>query len=145
MIYVDSGFLIALFDSSEPSHDQASRLFDQFNADQRIRLVTTRDVLNEFLAHFSRGAGITRIHAASVVLRIFGSAKYRVASLDRDEYLQALELYRNRPDKRYSMVDCIGMTVMRRQGIQEVVATDRDFEQEGFTNLMISDHRRGVS
>ena len=51
-------------------------------------------------------------------------------------YLAALSLYESRLDKRYSMVDCIGMTVMGVENSREVLATDRDFEQEGFDNLM---------
>ena len=44
--------------------------------------------------------------------------------------------YDSRLDKRYSIVDCVGMTIMRREGISDFVTTDRDFVQEGFLNLM---------
>ena len=136
MIYVDAGFLIAVFDPDDAWSNAASAFLFSVYADRSITLVTVREVLNEFLAHFSRADGVTRRHAADFVKDLLHDSKYRVVAFDNDLYWEALLLYEARPDKRYSMVDCIGMTVMRRHGIQDVVATDRDFEQEGFSNLM---------
>jgi uncharacterized protein len=45
------------------------------------------------------------------------------------------ELYENRPDKGYSLTDCISMVVMRERSILEVLTADRHFQQEGFTIL----------
>ena len=136
MIFVDSGFLIALIDKSDPASAVASRLLDEFLRDRGLTLFTTRAVLNELLAHFSRGDGTTRRRTARFSKDIIRNSKYQVVPVDDDCYWDAVLLYEERPDKQYSMVDCIGMTVMRRRGIQDLVATDRDFEQEGFTKLM---------
>ena len=62
--------------------------------------------------------------------------RWHVVNIDDEGYDRALTRYENRPDKRYSMVDCIGMTVMDEAGVREVLATDADFAQEGFLNLM---------
>jgi predicted nucleic acid-binding protein len=45
------------------------------------------------------------------------------------------ELYEQRPDKGYSLTDCISMSVMRQMNINEVLTGDRHFQQEGFTIL----------
>ena len=76
------------------------------------------------------------VDVARFVRRALADPKYRVEIVDRGLYNDALDLYESRHDKRYSMVDCVGMTIMRRDGIDEVVTTDRDFVQEGFINLM---------
>ena len=136
LIFVDSGFLIALLDETETARTDALQLLRGFFGDHRVNLLTTRAVLNEFLAHFSRGDGDTRQLAAVFAKEILDGSRYRVEPVDDRCYGEAIELYEARPDKRYSMVDCIGMIVMRRRGISEVVTTDRDFEQEGFSNLM---------
>jgi predicted nucleic acid-binding protein len=53
-----------------------------------------------------------------------------------DQWFQAgLELYAARPDKGYSLTDCISMQIMRREGITDVLTDDRHFEQEGFRAL----------
>ena len=145
LIFVDSGFLIALLDVTDDASIDASPLLDELYDDNRVTLVTTRAVLNEVLAHFSRGDGNTRRRIANFAKDTLDNPKYRVVPIDDDCYRAAIQLYDSRPDKRYSMVDCIGMTVMRQLGIEEVVATDRDFEQEGFINLMRPDRRRGIS
>ncbi len=136
VIYVDSSYLIALLDSSDESFEVAHRLRLRFLEDQQLILVTARDALNELLAHFSRSGSATRRQIARFVRRAMADPKYRVEIVDRGLYNDALDLYESRHDKRYSMVDCVGMTIMRRDGIDEVVTTDRDFVQEGFINLM---------
>ncbi len=53
----------------------------------------------------------------------------------RESLLGGLELFTARPDKHYSLVDCISMQTMRREGISEALTNDRHFEQEGFRAL----------
>jgi predicted nucleic acid-binding protein len=49
--------------------------------------------------------------------------------------LSGFELYVARPDKGYSLTDCISMQTMRRDGLTDVLTNDRHFEQEGFRAL----------
>jgi len=46
-----------------------------------------------------------------------------------------MALYAARPDKGYSLTDCISMQTMRRKGLVEVFTNDLHFEQEGFRAL----------
>ena len=50
-----------------------------------------------------------------------------------------LALYERRPDKKYSLTDCITMNVMKREGIKEILTNDHHFAQEGFVRLLIRD------
>ena len=50
----------------------------------------------------------------------------------RESFLNGLELYRQRLDKKYSLADCISMQTMLSLGIAEALTNDRHFEQEGF-------------
>ena len=54
---------------------------------------------------------------------------------NHDDFLKALELYKSRLDKGYSLTDCVSMNSMREIGISEVLTNDQHFEQEGFTKL----------
>ena len=49
-----------------------------------------------------------------------------------------IALYNARPDKGYSLADCISMQIMRREGLTDVLTNDRHFEQEGFRALFRS-------
>jgi predicted nucleic acid-binding protein len=53
----------------------------------------------------------------------------------RELFLAGLDLYRARPDKGYSLTDCMSMLIMRREGLAEILTHDRHFEQEGFRAL----------
>lgn len=49
---------------------------------------------------------------------------------------QGLALYADRPDKEWSLTDCISFVVMREQGLSEALTGDRHFEQAGFRALL---------
>jgi uncharacterized protein len=50
-------------------------------------------------------------------------------------FLDGLALYEARPDKEYSLTDCISMQTMRRAGLSDVLTNDHHFRQEGFRIL----------
>jgi predicted nucleic acid-binding protein len=47
-----------------------------------------------------------------------------------------VDLYAERPDKGWSLTDCISFVVMRQQGITQALTGDHHFEQAGFTALL---------
>lgn len=69
------------------------------------------------------------------VERLLGSSAVRVIPQSRESFLAGLRLYRARPDKGYSLTDCISMETMRKEELTEVLTNDRHFEQEGFRAL----------
>jgi uncharacterized protein len=54
----------------------------------------------------------------------------------QNSFRAGFTLYRNRPDKQYSLTDCISMETMRQQGITEILTHDVHFTQEGFVILL---------
>ena len=47
-----------------------------------------------------------------------------------------LGLFADRPDKHWSLTDCISFVVMNREGIVDALTGDRHFEQAGFRALL---------
>ncbi|MCU0535569.1 MAG: hypothetical protein MUD14_16890 [Hydrococcus sp. Prado102] len=45
-------------------------------------------------------------------------------------------LYKQRPDKGWSLTDCISFVVMEQLKIKQAFTCDRHFEQAGFINLL---------
>lgn len=60
----------------------------------------------------------------------------KVISCRHEKVLEAIDLYKARPDKGYSVTDCISMLVMGDFGITEVLTHDDHFRQEGFSILL---------
>jgi uncharacterized protein len=55
-----------------------------------------------------------------------------IVYFEEELYQQGLALYDNRPDKAWSLTDCISFVVMERQGLREALTGDRHFQQAGF-------------
>jgi len=55
----------------------------------------------------------------------------RVVEVTRARLLDGLALYKSRPDKAYSLTDCISMQTMRHEGLTEALTNDHHFTQEG--------------
>jgi predicted nucleic acid-binding protein len=52
--------------------------------------------------------------------------------------MSAIDLYEQRPDKAWSLTDCLSFVVMRERGVVEALTGDHHFEQAGFIALMRS-------
>jgi uncharacterized protein len=50
--------------------------------------------------------------------------------------MSPLDLYRDRPDKAWSLTDCISFVVMADKGIRDALTADHHFEQAGFVALL---------
>ena len=94
-------------------------------------VVTSDEVLTEFLA-FCASDGTLRGVAGRAVSGLLNSPDIHVIPQSRDSFMAGLALYNSRPDKGYSLTDCISMQTMRREGLTDVLTNDRHFEQEGF-------------
>jgi predicted nucleic acid-binding protein len=55
---------------------------------------------------------------------------------DTELFESGLELYEKRPDKDWSLTDCISFVVMKREGIVDALTGDHHFEQGGFNALL---------
>ncbi len=131
-LFADTFYWIALADSTDSAHQQALALaIDRATSE----IVTTDEVLTEYLNFFSTAPEPFRSRAALGVERLLTASVVRVIPQSRDSFRAGLQLYRDRPDKRYSLTDCISMQTMRREGLTEVLTNDRHFEQEGFRAL----------
>jgi len=98
-------------------------------------IITTEEVLTEFLAAMS-GHPFLRLSAKKLLESIFLSSYVSVIEQSHASFTEGLELYHNRPDKAYSLVDCISMIACRKSGIAEVLTHDHHFQQEGFVLLI---------
>jgi predicted nucleic acid-binding protein len=98
-------------------------------------LVTTDAVLLEFLAAMSAAGTSLRHEAATRVDDMFEDPSVRVIEMTRALFVEGLALYKARPDKEYSLTDCISMEVMRRERLTDVLTNDHHFTQEGFRIL----------
>ena len=101
-----------------------------------VVLVTTDEVLTEFLNHFSAFGDQMRQQAATTVRGFLDDPTITVVHQSRHTFLSGLALYEARKDKGYGLTDCISMVTMRQVGITQVLTHDEHFSQEGFIKLL---------
>ncbi len=128
--FVDAFYWIALF-SHRDQWNRRVLAFDATLGDSPLS--TTDEVLTEFLAFYS--ATDLRTRAAAFVQRILSAVGTTVIPQTHASFLEGLALYESRPDKHYSLTDCISMQAMRREGLTDVLTNDHHFTQEGFRIL----------
>ena len=101
-----------------------------------VRLLTTDEVLSEFLDALSEGGETIRQKAVEIVRAILENPNVKVLQQSRDTFMRGLKLYEERLDKSYSLTDCISMNAMRHEKVTDVLTNDNHFAQEGFTVLI---------
>jgi len=131
-LFADTFFWIALVDSADSSHQRALALAFERRDDL---IITTDDVLAEYLTFFATAPELMRRKAVTNAPRVLENPGVEVIPQSRESFLSGMTLYSARPDKGYSLTDCISMQAMRNKGITEVLTNDRHFEQEGFRAL----------
>jgi predicted nucleic acid-binding protein len=131
-VFADTFYWIALLNPTDKWH-QAAKAFSQTNPD--VTLVTTDAVLMELLNYFAEAGDQMRRAAAALCDQTMAHSNTVVLAQMRQTFTGGLELYKARPDKGYSLTDCISMIEMRGRQIRDVLTHDRHFAQEGFNLL----------
>ncbi len=62
--------------------------------------------------------------------------RLRIVTAQPSQWERGLALYFQRPDKNWSLTDCISFAVMNDEGLTDALTGDRHFKQAGFTVLL---------
>ena len=132
--FADTSYWVALIDAKDQWHEKAAALSRALDANS---ILTTDEVLTEVLAFFSAYSSRTRQRVSQFVFDLVNNETHvEVIEQSRASFLAGLALYEGRPDKSYSLVDCISMQLMRAEGLRDLLTSDIHFTQEGFTILL---------
>ncbi|MCI0639542.1 MAG: PIN domain-containing protein [Gemmataceae bacterium] len=132
-VFADTFYWIALANPRDEWHQAARNVASRLGP---VHILTTDEILVEFLTFFSNKGALLRDTAGKLVQKIMSNPNVSVVPQTRESFLSGFRLYQSRTDKQYSMTDCISMETMRSHGLQEVLTHDDHFRQEGFTILL---------
>jgi len=130
-VFADSFHFLALLNPRDRQH---ARAVEVATADQPA-VVTTRPVLLEVADALSQAS--TRSLAAEFLDALEDDPNTTIVELSENLYRSGLALYRDRPDKDWSLTDCITFVVMRERGLTEALTGDHHFAQAGFVPLLL--------
>jgi hypothetical protein len=133
MTFTDAGYVIALVNPRDQPHPRAAA-WEAYLSDQ---LVVTEYVLVEVFNFLSKPASRGKAHA--LIARLRAATNYELIPAAADLFEAGLQLHAQRPDKEWSLTDCISFVVMQRRGITRALTHDIHFEQAGFEALLRRD------
>jgi predicted nucleic acid-binding protein len=133
-VFADTGYWIALLTPQDALHKEAHRLFATLAG---VKIVTSDWVLIELLDGFATKGPHLRSLASDAVAALKKNPKVIVEPQIRNEFNEAFQLYRDRPDKDWSVTDCSSFLIMRRYEIDSALTHDKHFEQAGFNALLM--------
>lgn len=134
-VFLDTSFAIALSSVTDQNHLRAVELANQIETD-RTRLVTTQPILLEIGNALSK----QKFRAAAIELldALATDPNVEVVPLTNSLYQVAFNLFKQREDKEWGLVDCISFVVMQERGITDALTADAHFQQAGFRALLKS-------
>jgi predicted nucleic acid-binding protein len=128
--FADTFVFLALLSRHDRKHTAAVQAMNA----SREPLLTTAWVLTELADGLC--AAQSRALFVEMEARLRGNPRVTIIEPSQRLYDDGLELYRQRPDKDWSLTDCISFVVMRERGIVEALTGDHHFEQAGFVALL---------
>ena len=132
-IFADSCYWIGLFDPADELHARAIEAKERY---REVQLVTTEEVLTEFLTHMRASDKSTRTNAIRFLGDIKADENVQILPQSHESFDEGVRLFEARGDKDYSLQDCISMNAMERHNILHVLTNAHHFEQEGRVILL---------
>jgi predicted nucleic acid-binding protein len=128
-IFVDtSGWFAA---ASRKDHDHPA--VEQYLKEGTRPLLTTDYVVDESATLFLCRLG--HISAVRFLDSLQASPRIELIYLKRKSIEAAMRLFRERPDKGWSLTDCTSFVIMKEMGLDTALALDDHFRQAGFVTV----------
>jgi uncharacterized protein len=128
--FADTFYFLALLNPRDAAHPRAVAAARTIQG----QLVTTAWVLTELADAMS--APENRGEFISTLKDLRQNPAVIVVPPDSPLFEKGIELFANRPDKGWSLTDCISFVVMTKEGITEALTGDKHYEQAGFVALL---------
>ena len=138
MIFVDTGYFLALAMPRDSLHRRAVMWANVLSEPCLVTEYVLWESINALSAPENRGKG----HLISSQIESSPSS-FELVHATRELFLAGKSLHRERPDKHWSLTDCISFHVMGQRGIRLALAHDQHFEQAGFQALLRKDPSSG--
>ena len=129
-VFADAFYFVGLVNRADQHHSRIVAAARQL----RDEVLTTEWILAEFADALAESS--SRRLVPQFIRALEQDPKVRIIRADTDLFHRGLRLYEERPDKEWSLTDCLSFVVMEQENIREALTGDQHFEQAGFTALL---------
>ena len=133
VVFLDTNGWVALLNNEDALHSAAAEAWRRLGH-LGYRVVSTDWIVAETGNTLARA--MVRRRFPEGVQRLLRLPQARVVFVTPAIMERALQLYADRPDKTWGLVDCASFVGMADEGITEAFTTDKHFEQAGFERLL---------
>jgi uncharacterized protein len=129
-VFADTSFYIALLNQRDEHHHRAYQFANEHPGD----FVTSAWVILELADYLCDAKN--RSLFLSMYEDLCADERVTIVPLSTDLFDRGIKLYAARPDKNWSLTDCISFSIMERLELREAAAADHHFVQAGFVALL---------
>lgn len=133
-LFVDTSGWAAWCSSAERHHAAAVESINRV-WDEGGKLITTSYVLAELTGLFNR-IRVSRPDQFRIIESLQFDPSVEIVLIETLYLTGSWQLWRSRPDKDWSLVDCASFAVMQSRGMSDALTSDHHFEQAGFNRLL---------
>ena len=131
VLFADTSFYVAVFNPHDALHARAKAVA----AAHLGSVITTEFILIEVGNFFCRGNA--RKVFQMMTEHLMAAEDIEVVPASTALFRDGLSFFNARPDKDWSLTDCISFVVMEEEDITEALTADHHFEQAGFIALLL--------
>ena len=129
-VFADTSYYVALLSAADQYHSSAVDWSEHLLG----RVVVTEYILVELASALCDPQD--RHLVEPFIKHLLGDSSTVFVPASKSLFQQGLDLYATRPDKKWSLVDCISFVVMKKRRLTEALTTDHHFRQAGFRPLL---------
>jgi len=134
-VLVDTSGWVHYFVPTEPFFETTNAFIHEFRS-TGVELITTNYILAELTALLQQPLRLSKRRQARYLTSLRKASWVRIIHIDEYYDRLAWNLFFNRLDKRWSLVDCASFVIMQKEKTLYALSTDHHFEQAGFLNLL---------
>lgn len=132
-VFLDTSYAVALSARTDGNHKRAAELAEELEASGSY-FVTTRAIL------FEIGNALAKVRYREAAVRLLSAPEndpqVEIVPVSDELYRRALEMYRDRMDKEWGLIDCMSFVVMSDRELSDALTADHHFRQAGFRVLL---------
>lgn len=129
-VFADAFYFVGLLNRADQHHARVVAAACEL----RESIITTEWVLAEFADALAESA--SRHLVPHFIRDLEQDPKVRIIRASTGLFRRGLQLYDERPDKEWSLTDCISFVVMADEGLHDALTGDGHFGQAGFHALL---------
>jgi predicted nucleic acid-binding protein len=130
-LFADTSYFVALVGPSDQFHTRAIELSESLLG----RVITTEYVLVETGGMLSRPED--RPAFVNLVRDLESDPSVQIVPASQALFRAGFDLFARRPDKEWSLVDCLSFVTMKQRRLEGALTADRHFAQAGFRALLL--------